>query len=1515
MKTTKLLSLLLSASLAGTLLPSAAHAEETGYTSVTINPADFANYGRTYYIGNNNSGMFGSGNAKVRSIIRDNFMNMEGIWKNNWNNIEWVSVSGQSGSKKDNTLMLNGIDYEVRVSKFWNNETDPGTDVLSVLRTFGISGSDTTPYYKNFDVKDGFYRGISFLGGGDMWGSMPYIRYHYTDDTMSNWVSLSAKKVNTAPAEGDVCLAVPGVGWDNAKQEKIYKDGNDDIKVYLYQINEMSVDSTKKLASYDILARNGAVEENSSAEPTANNSLYAYSALILGATLLTDAACENNAKIEDLKAVLSQLPPIDEFVATDENVALLKQLIKIFQSIDSELIDENDQAAQDAYYAAMDYVNYEEDIKDVYKAVPYTSFVNSFRAYYDPEGGSGNGNAYSGGGIVAEKFKTAQNAGYAWKNAWNDGDIQNTLVFNGWEYNVAVVPKTDYTTNVTFQAGNGTEADTAYHTIDIEDGYYNGISFLGGLEYNASAAAVRLNYADGTDSGFVTLKDSAGEDVKKIGTAGLDGECFAVTGFRYDKVENQNQYVENTLYLHQYNIAVDSTKLLTSIDLPSRNAVIENGKITGIGGSTYNVRWFGIGLKANGFLIKDAEPISVKISPDAFANNERTYDSNVYSGNQIGISKAAMLGLSNWTTKPDLTTEKYGDGVFNVNGTDYTLRIDKDFGPKTSYTGSYTQGVLYDTVDITDGYYTAISLIGGGRNYKDDGTNYIRFNYKGGKTSGWIKFEQKSVQDATGAAVAVDGYKPNAASPVGKVYIHQVTIPCDSNHIITSVDFLARKADVVNGEAVEVDTQVHGSTWLGMTMITNRKIQKQNLTDDSKEPITVFVSPDGEDTAEGTAQAPLKTVGAALEKAKDTDLNSTYARDVVITLAGGEYEVLETADISGLRGKVTLCAKEGKTPVIKGSKTVKIAEMADYNDGATLAKKINVESMGLAVPASILTSEESLNSTYTFGVFSGGTINPIAEYPNNDALVDAVPINTTAGETISITDQQFTWYPDGDFALEGYFVEPYRTYKTTKFTVENDTVTLTDLTASNISSLKRKWRMFDNLGLLDNAGEWYLDRTEKILYYIPREGETEIEISNMTDTLINIGMDNVTIVGITFKDTCGDAVTMNNVSGTVINNCAFEEIGRTAISGKDVTNVKISANIVSNIGYKGIVIGGGNINTLEESGNVIENNSVERPGSIVRCYANAIGISGVGNVVKNNYVAESKSILISFSGSLNKIINNKIVRAGREADDLGAVYGGRNLTYLGNEIAYNHIINADRDDGRLIAGIYLDDGLSGTNVHHNVIEKSGRGVFTNGGALNTVDNNVLIDCSEGGVVLGNNPISAFTIAGKTMTEYAKDFFAANPAYAEKFTSEYLANLTVDVSDFKPVGVTAINNRFSGCTEAVRNTAGATEEGTEIVSGFMEGIAKADIDTNRIGIEKNELDDTIAYVAINGTSAVANFVSAYSQKTVAAAAKDSEGRLLKVVTIQNGVAFDVPENTASISLYVWDGLDTMVPVTK
>ena len=58
-----------------------------------------------------------------------------------------------------------------------------------------------------------------------------------------------------------------------------------------------------------------------------------------------------------------------------------------------------------------------------------------------------------------------------------------------------------------------------------------------------------------------------------------------------------------------------------------------------------------------------------------------------------------------------------------------------------------------------------------------------------------------------------------------------------------------------------------------------------------------YVSPSGNDRADGMRQTPWTTLGYALERVKEV-LRKTQNTDVYLYMANGDYEVMKTIDIS-----------------------------------------------------------------------------------------------------------------------------------------------------------------------------------------------------------------------------------------------------------------------------------------------------------------------------------------------------------------------------------------------------------------------------------------------------------------------------------------------------------------------------------------------------------------------------------------------------------------------------------------
>lgn len=463
----------------------------------------------------------------------------------------------------------------------------------------------------------------------------------------------------------------------------------------------------------------------------------------------------------------------------------------------------------------------------------------------------------------------------------------------------------------------------------------------------------------------------------------------------------------------------------------------------------------------------------------------------------------------------------------------------------------------------------------------------------------------------------------------------------------------------------------------------------------------------------------------------------------------------------------------------------------------------------------------------------------------------------------------------------------------------------------------RNWRIFNLPEELDVAGEWWVDKENKVLYYLPAEGEEEIEISNMNTSLVKVGMDNVTISGIKFANTNWHAIEAANVSGLTVKNCDFAAIGRHAIEASGTKGARIKKNTLKNIGFRGISVSDGSIvddkiSDLTENNNVISYNDIDNTGAVVRSYAHAIVVNGVGGEVRANTVKNIRSIAIGYGGALNKIVYNKLTNVVTEALDAGAIYSGRNWYYLGNEIAYNDITIPKKESDEVISGIYLDDYLSGTKVHHNIVRNATRGVFSSGGVENKIYSNVFENCASGvRVAKWDTTTNSFSTLVAPTEE----------AYTEKFADILTYLNKADTENVSSAGLEVYNNYALGADDVVwlsQDNGGVTpvkNENNEAITDITEGLAKADVDINRIGEESEELDTTIAWADVDGAKVTVNFVSTYAGCSVVAAAKDADGALIAAKIVSDGDSFTLEEAPSEVDFYVFDSLQTIKPMTK
>lgn len=547
----------------------------------------------------------------------------------------------------------------------------------------------------------------------------------------------------------------------------------------------------------------------------------------------------------------------------------------------------------------------------------------------------------------------------------------------------------------------------------------------------------------------------------------------------------------------------------------------------------------------------------------------------------------------------------------------------------------------------------------------------------------------------------------------------------------------------------------------------------------------IYVSPlTGSDSNNGTTrEKAYKTLERAMEKIEAYKIIG--ANRINVILCEGNYDVNQTYSITGGNELTAVNYKAEGEVNFNGAKEISADAFVKVSDEEIKARlNDEIEDKVYVADLSELFSEFD---EYHTGYFGGDAVNYYQFYHNNSEMVLARFPDTgymsgkiPEGSEIKITipQQKFElWKNSGSTVrVNGYPQYDWayaRTY-VTDFDTENSAIDLYQVGFK--ASDRNKIYVFDILEELDAPGEWYIDREAKKLYYYPEKGisKTDIfEISNMKKQIIDIsGIENVSFEGFEFEKTRYDAIYGTNCSNINIENCGFADIGRDAvnISGE---NIVVSGCNFKNIGGRGVTISGGDNDTLTESGNVVKHCNFEGVGKTFKSYHGAVNISGCGNTVINNTMKDTPHQMIGYSGTLNKILFNDISHACTDSGDMGAIYSGRSVIKRGNEIAYNYInnVSSDYSDYHLIAGIYMDDGLCGQYIHHNVIKDTNVGIHLAGGSDNSVHNNIVLD-SDSAISLSQG--SGKESQQENIFKEAEEYLKTNSLYVERFpTLKYI----------------------------------------------------------------------------------------------------------------------------------------------
>lgn len=547
----------------------------------------------------------------------------------------------------------------------------------------------------------------------------------------------------------------------------------------------------------------------------------------------------------------------------------------------------------------------------------------------------------------------------------------------------------------------------------------------------------------------------------------------------------------------------------------------------------------------------------------------------------------------------------------------------------------------------------------------------------------------------------------------------------------------------------------------------------------------LVVAPDGDDNNAGTLEAPLKT----FEKAKELLKNNTSDEAVTVWFREGVYLIEDTVEFTADdRSNVLYRSYPDEEVSFTGAKEISGWSETTINGVNAFVTDMPVES----------------DSDYFRSLFKGNKRLSRPNYPETDVFkVAAEPLENE--KVVSEWDGNFFVYSpvvyahpedmldfenptDIDLKLMHFWCEDLMPV----LSIDKDTGRIVTEKATAMKTRVNDNYILENVKeALNSSGEWYLDRDEEKLYYIPENGDTvenTVLYAAMTEQLLTInGAENISFQGISFEKTDWDhidgkhtgkpfdpsseiykvikygtehpqaafevpaAIYITASSGINFTDCRFENISYSAVKfDKGAKDCNITSSLFNEIGGNAVFIHGDFVVPATTQRINVTDCHI---GYYGRIFNNAIGIlltQAYDCELSNNEIHDGWYTGVSVGWNWGytehptnkiKICNNLIYNIGNAwLSDMGGIYtlGVQPDTVISGNIIYN--VGCDEGAyGYGGWGIYLDEGSSGMLVENNLVyDCSSQTFHQHYGKDNIIRNNIFAFGGDGAFRITRN---------------------------------------------------------------------------------------------------------------------------------------------------------------------------------
>lgn len=487
-------------------------------------------------------------------------------------------------------------------------------------------------------------------------------------------------------------------------------------------------------------------------------------------------------------------------------------------------------------------------------------------------------------------------------------------------------------------------------------------------------------------------------------------------------------------------------------------------------------------------------------------------------------------------------------------------------------------------------------------------------------------------------------------------------------------------------------------------------------------PTALFVSPQGSDTADGSAARPFATIQRAMQAVRDLKLAQTEPGPVTVTLAAGTYPlsaplVFGPEDSGTAKSPVTWRSADGAQAVISGGQPIpgpwtKVEGKPYYQtkvprrDGQPW--RFNQLSINGTNRDRARTPNWGEKVMRAVGRAPGEDERQAFEYQPGD--IDATWTNLTDCDIVLLC----SWTPT--------------VHRIQEVIPERNVVRFHSSHSRSVDFWEKNFRYYvaNVFEALDQPGEWYLNQQTETLYYYPLPGEdlatAEIVAPVIASRLVTFAGDaeagllieHLRFENLSFRDVDGDldkyngmyrqghmfldaAVTATGLRQTAFVGCEFAHLGEYAIClDAGCRDVTIQQCHIHNIGAGGLQLGLTDLATVQKAraAGMVDGRG---PDEVLRLTIDNNVIHRLGTLWHGCYG------IVNRFASNTKITHNDMFDMHWDAIGLDARwnYNGENYS-VDNEIAYNHLHDLGLGYHTDAGGVYQFGPLN-THIHHNLI--------------------------------------------------------------------------------------------------------------------------------------------------------------------------------------------------------------------